>query len=394
MAEIFSVSNAAELSAALASAQGGDRIELAGGDYGKVSIANDFASDVTIVSADPDDPAIFGELHINGATHIVFDGLLLDYIHAEGDAAWVTPFTVTNSSFVTIRNSVIDGDLVGGFGYGKGLLVKHNNNITIENNEIFNFQLAISVGNSSDVVVRANDIHSVRSEGLNSFDVHGLLVEGNWIHDFKTNPALPEHPDMIQFWNVVEGQFSENVTIRGNFLDSGDGNWTQNILITNTAPTMTPAEYHQNFLIEDNIIYNAQIHGISVYQNIDGVQILNNTLLYNLDADAGLPGSGAPRINLGGTNTSLNVVIEGNIAEHDVTLFQPLPYQIGSNYLVQHSNPNGASYYGNRFVNALVDGPGLADLRALPGGEIETLGVGAEMTRSGIDITLTAGPAH
>jgi len=38
LAEIISVANAAELYAALSSAQGGDRIELAAGDYGSLDI--------------------------------------------------------------------------------------------------------------------------------------------------------------------------------------------------------------------------------------------------------------------------------------------------------------------------------------------------------------------
>jgi hypothetical protein len=388
----------AELSAALSSAQGGDRIELAGGDYGKVWVDNVFASDVTIVSADPSDPAIFHELHIIGATHIVFDGLVLDYINDPADPYFVKPFEVSNSSFVTIRNSVFDGDEIpsangsGDYGTGYGLWVRFSEHVVIENNEIFEFLRAVNVGSSTDIVLRANDIHTVRSDGLDFWNVHGVLIEDNWIHDFKRDLGL-DHPDMIQFWNVVPGEFSEDVIIRGNFLDAGDGGWTQSIFIGNETVFRDGTgfeSYYRNFLIEDNVIYNDHVHGISI-GGVDGLQILNNTLLYNISInDPNNLGGGAPIINIFGK--TLNATIEGNIAHDEVRNLGDFFDVVGSNYLVQRDNPSGANYYGDLFVNALVDGTSLADLRALSGGEIETLGVGAEMTRS--DIALDVSPVR
>ena len=336
---VISVSNAAELSAALSSAQGGDRIELAGGDYGKVWVGNDFASDVTIVSADPSDPAIFHELHINGATHIVFDGLVLDYINDPADPYYVKPFEVVTSSFITIRNSVFDGDEIpsadgsGDYGTGIGLWVRWSDHIVIENNEIFEFLRGVNVGSSSDIVLRANDVHTVRSEGFDFWNVHGVLIEDNWIHDFKRLFGS-DHPDMIQFWNVVAGEFSEDVIIRGNFLDSGDGGWTQSIFIFNEVVFRNGAgyeSYFRNFLIEDNVIYNDHVHGITIGA-VDGLQILNNTLLHNTASN--LPvnqGGGAPLINIFGK--TLNATIEGNIVHQDVRNLGDFFDQVGPNYM-------------------------------------------------------------
>ena len=110
MADIISVANAAELYAALSSAQGGDRIELAGGDYGSLDIRGvTFPSDVTIVSADLDDPAIVRDLYVRDASHLVFDGIIFDYIFVDGHSDSVAPFEVLNSSDITIRNSIFDG---------------------------------------------------------------------------------------------------------------------------------------------------------------------------------------------------------------------------------------------------------------------------------------------
>ena len=73
MADIISVANTAELYAALSSAQGGERIELAGGDYGSLSFRGmTFPSDVTITSADPADPAAMGPVSTAGFTRGTF----------------------------------------------------------------------------------------------------------------------------------------------------------------------------------------------------------------------------------------------------------------------------------------------------------------------------------
>lgn len=48
---VISVTNTTGLCAALSTAQGGDRIELAPVNYGDADIGGNFASDVTIVSA-------------------------------------------------------------------------------------------------------------------------------------------------------------------------------------------------------------------------------------------------------------------------------------------------------------------------------------------------------
>jgi len=386
---IYSVSTPAELTAALAIAVGGDRIEMAAGSYGVVTIGNSYTSDVRITSADPLNQAIFNELHVTaGASHLDFDRLTFFYINDPGDPESYEPFTVTSATFIMFRNSIFKANLVGGFGFGKAMKAIGNTNFTLTRNETFNYERAASIGNSTNVTVSANNMHSLRSEGLNLFDLHTVLIEGNWIHDHKTNDALPEHPDMIQFWNTVEGQFSENVTIRGNFLDSGDGDWTQCIFVTNTAPTMSPAEYHRNFLIEDNVCYNAHLHGITVYQNIDGLTIRNNTLLYDLDADEGLPGNDPPWVTLGGTATMLNTLVDKNVCHLAVKEWQPVTPEtntINPNYIVSRAT------YPVEFVNALAASPTIEDLVALPGTTIMTDGLGARMTR-GLDLPLVVGP--
>ena len=59
-AQTITVTNATELNQALANATGGETIELAAGDYGKLSLnGSQYASTVTIKSADPNATASF-----------------------------------------------------------------------------------------------------------------------------------------------------------------------------------------------------------------------------------------------------------------------------------------------------------------------------------------------
>ena len=171
--------------------------------------------------------------------------------------------------------------------------------------------------------------------------------------------------------------------IRGNFLDAGTGNWTQSIYMANSGDPFL------NILIEDNVIYNDHVHGITVGET-DGLVIRNNTLLHDPSAIYAL---GWP-LSIILYGTSLNVTVESNIAADIWIGGNKIPDGLGNNLLVQRDGPGRKNYYLKLFTNALGQDPDLADLRALPGGLIERHGLGAEMTRSDIDITLDVGPAR
>jgi parallel beta-helix repeat protein len=182
---------------------------------------------------------------------------------------------------------------------------------------------------------------------------------------------------MLQIRNVNPDRPATDYIIRGNFFDAGDTRSVQTIFMRNKRAEGTGDLdlYYKNILIEDNVIYNGHWHGISVGETV-GLTIQNNTILHNPLF------KNAPQIRLLGP--VLDKTIEDNILHKFNTRGQ---------FLVQDTDPNAVSYYGDLFVNALEPGATLDDLRALPDGLIKRLGVGAEMTRSGIDITLEAGPA-
>lgn len=396
MSEIISVSNAAELYAALSAAQGGERIELAGGDYGKLNLSGlSFASTVTLVSADAGDPAVVRGLSVTGSSHLALDGIRFDYVYQDGQATTYRPFQVTNSSYITIRNSVFDGDQVatagieGEYGTGFGLRVSDSQNVEIENNEFFDFWKALSVGESDRVEIVGNDIHSIRSDGINFASVSGLLIEGNHIHDFLGNAAFGDHRDMIQSWTTGTDEPSTDIVIRGNFLDAGDGNMTQSIFLRNEEVDTGRAGaemFYRNITITDNVIYNAHVNGIVVGET-NGLTIDNNTLLFDaaaISADTE-KGRGAPYIRV--ATGSTDVAVTDNILHKAIAAVAG--WTLANNLLVQNTDPNGATWYGKLFLDALAWDADLVKLRAIESGLVDSLGVGARMTRD--NITLDAG---
>ena len=182
---------------------------------------------------------------------------------------------------------------------------------------------------------------------------------------------------MIQFWTASTSRASENVVIRGNILDSAEGSSTQSIFMRNELIERGQAGdemRYTNFLIEDNLIRNAHIHGIRIGES-DGLTIRNNTLLHNAaSGDDGGVSEPAIRVSW----ASENVVVENNVA-HDIVAENP-GFTLQNNVMVQRDDPALANYYDALFVNADSDDlTGTAELAALPGGMLETAGIGARI---------------
>ena len=393
--QIF-VSSAAELMAALATATGGETIVMSAGHYGNLSLNVSshpfaaFASEVTLTSADASNPAVFSSVALNGVSNLTFDGVTIDYEAAPGEGTWTKGFSILNSDHITISNTLFDGDLAegvsldaDGYGTGYGLYVDQSSHITVTGSEFSQWRNGAVISNSQYLTVSGNDIHNISGDGLDFISVSNVLIEGNTLHDFHRAPTSTVHADMIQFW--TQGAVTNtDITITGNILDSADGMWTQSIFMRNGAAegASTTDMYYRNVLIENNVIHNAHGHGISVGETI-GLQILNNTLLY--DEDAG--GTTRPGINV--TTAAQDVVVSGNLLEGGVAAGSGTGWTVGNNLFVQRTDPQGPNYVGDLFVNGLNNtGFDIEHLKALPGGVIEQMGAGSALTL--FDTTPTA----
>ena len=188
---VIHVSDRTELKNALSTAQGGETIVLADGDYGGITISQQYASMVTLVSENTHGARLTG-LTVSNAENVTIDGLLLDFVATPGANERQSFFSIVGSRNIEMRNNLLDGDEMDnpsdpGHGYpaGRGLRVNGSQNVLIEDNEIRTFWKAMNTSNNDGLIIRGNEIHDIRSDGLNIITSENVLVEGNHIHDFR-----------------------------------------------------------------------------------------------------------------------------------------------------------------------------------------------------------------
>ena len=227
------VANQSELETAIRSVRGGDTILLKAGTYSDLNISHSsrynykFNDTVTIKSADPGNRAVVNELFIRGATNIKISDIKFDYTGVQGadTEAWQIgdPFFIESATGVTLDRLLIDGHNNSiGFGSGTGLRVKNSSNVTVSNTEMLNFKLAMSLWNSSDLTVEQNVIRKMNHDALFIGGVKNLVIEDNYIGDYKPQYPLALHKDSIQIFTDNVTPPSQNVVVRGNTFESGD----------------------------------------------------------------------------------------------------------------------------------------------------------------------------
>jgi PKD repeat protein len=351
----ISVTSATGLKAALANATGGETIVLAAGDYGSLSLSSlQFTQPVRIVT-DPAAPAVLHGLKLTKVSGLDLDGLTFDFVYKAGMTKSVEKFQIDQSSGITIRNARFDGDdiygtgtLDDGYGGGTGLAVTYSRDIALIDSQVSGFMKGLKIFTSTNVVLRGNDLHDMRSDTISLSEVHNVLIEDNHLHDRRMAPGSADHADFIQTQTKNASQPITGLTIRGNLFDIGHGSEMQSLFLSNQAVNdgAGPAMYHQNVVVEDNVILNAQPNGI-VIGATSGLVLRNNTVL-EADPATG-PGSGAPRISVEPGSTQ--VTITGNVSAGMNGYSGQAGWQVANNFSVQNDDPSAPNHYSAHFVN-------------------------------------------
>ncbi len=408
------VDDPATLAAALMTARGGETVMLGGGDYGVLKLTphsgvpGRYAHPVTITSADPANPARFSGMGLLNAENVVFDGVVFDYSYGLGDQHFSRPFIIAQSRGITIRNAVFDGDLAqgmseldDGFGMATGLAIREAQDITLENSEFFTFYRALDIGGSRNVVVRGNDIHSIRCDGMNLAQVEDVLIEGNHLHDFQVSAQSGDHRDMIQFWTAATKKPTQRVVIRNNVLNAGGGLYTQSIFMRNERVDTKEAGlelYYRDIRIMQNVIINAHLHGITVGETI-GLEIANNTLIRSRLSQTADDGSVVwiPAINI--KPESRDVAVTDNMAGAITTPDAGSNWRMTGNLVIQDDSPAAPGWYDDIFVAARSGDPAqLASFAYLAegvagGGGLGASALHADQIMATLDMLDRTGPA-
>ncbi|KGB83647.1 hypothetical protein JT55_00450 [Rhodovulum sp. NI22] len=387
------VADAGALAKALRGADGDTVLALAPGDYGALSLSGKQAGwkgRVTLCSADPAQPARFSSVALSNVSNLSFEDLLFDYVYTSGDTTdGSTPFRVSGGEGISFLRVHFDGDLATdgppeqkGFPIARGLFVRNARDIRVEDSVFERFYRGAVFNMVDGVIFRGNDVHTIRSDGLNLVALHGALIEGNHFHDFARSLQSKDHSDMIQMWTRSTSRPSVDITIRGNRFNSGSGYYTQSIFLRNEMVDSRGAGrdmWYRNITIEDNAIINAQLHGITVGEVI-GLTIRNNSVLRSR-ASAHPQKSGdvtIPRISV--KPRAEQVTIAGNVALAVPDGGGQPDWTVQNNITVQDKAPGQPGYYTEAFVAPPEDSPArFAQFQVLPGGILDGAQAGAPM---------------
>lgn len=390
-AETRNVATAAAFLDAYRDAAPGDRIVLEAGNYGSVRLEGGGGAPgqpVIIAARTSADPAQFSGLVLKEVSHVVVQGLLLDYTFTPKDELRAKPFVVESSRDVTLRGLIVDGDMAhdlnaasDGLPAGFGLTVARTDGLTLENSQIRRFWRGLSVRESKDLRITGNDLYAQRMDGMNFAQVENVLIEANTIRDFDRSTDKRDHADMIQFWTAYTTAPSRNITIRGNLLHSGTGRFTQSIFMGNELVQRGKAGeemYYRNVTIENNLIINAHKHGIALGASI-GVRIANNTLVHNPASDGDRNILALYRPQLGVIDASRDVRVENNIAAKFNLREGRDDWTMAGNITVQDAAVLKPNHYATLFIGMDAMDPG--SFRPKPGGPLDGTGIGADVGR-------------
>ncbi len=276
---LYNVTNATQLQSALSQAAGGDKIMLAAGNYGSVTISNkNYASQVTIAAAPGAGQVHLDGLFVSSSKNLSFAGLDLGRPLTIGQAEWQQLNWVRNSTNIKMDDMTVHGSIDGDpTNDGVGISVSDTAGFSITNSSFEELFRGVALQRSSNVTVRGNNIENMRSDGIVVAAVDGLVVDNNRFADFR--PILPDHADFIQFWNTGMTKGSSNITIKNNvmmqeFFSGVSQTGVQGIFMGD------PLAYgYKNVLIQNNVLWSSDAyHGIAVNGG-EGVQIVNNTVV-------------------------------------------------------------------------------------------------------------------
>ena len=275
---IFNVSTAAQLQSALSAATGGDKIILAAGNYGSVSISNKNYSSAVTLQTSVSNPAHFDGLFIGNSSNLSFSGL--DIGRALGDSepiytqlSWIRNSSSIAFSHVDFHGSGDTDPTHDGF----ALMATGVTGLSIADSSFTDVWRGLGLKQSSQVSVQNSEFKYVRSDGIVVASTDGISIDNNSFTDFR--PVLPDHADAIQFWNTGETKGSSNISIKNNviiqtYFSGIDQTGLQGIFISD------PLEYgYKNILIENNLLYsNNSYNGITVVGGTD-VTVVDNSVL-------------------------------------------------------------------------------------------------------------------
>jgi parallel beta-helix repeat protein len=343
----ITVDDRGELLSALASASGGDTILLRDGNYGSVTVSEDYSSMVTVRAEDPLGAAMTG-LTLSGATNVRFDGIKVDSGTNGGPGGRIVA-VVNGSESVEIVNSEVTGKEDGVYTGHRGIYVNKASNVTLRNNDVHDVDVGIVVFGADGITVAGNSVDYYANDAMKFSGITNGTIEENISLGYVFPPS-GAHNDFIQF----QGR-SSDVLVEGNV-------FLANTIGTSQGIFLNGASYH-DITIKDNLIHTGMYNGIYVSKG-DGIVVSGNTLL-------NIPNEIHPATEIR--------VPGGSVVENNITTAHKGGTS-GTNIKLQNTKPGDPYHVEDFYVNG-AEGRGLslADLRPVAGSLAESKGAVARL---------------
>jgi hypothetical protein len=331
------------LSSALGAAVAGDRISLASGNYGAVTISDKKYSDFLTIQAAAGQKPIFSSFAVNSSSHLVIDGITVIGGGVRAKSPGGILVTLASNDNIVLRNSTVEstsgafpwqeetGDLTtldANVAPSDGINASQGYCIAITGNTIQNVFNGIYVGgdetgtDGQNYLVSNNTIDQFAGDGIDN-SASNILIQHNHITNSLDICNLQcIHNDGIQGWNWDDrlGITNENVLIDGNFIES-QTNPNLNLASVDLHGITIFDGYWKNVSITNNAILTSSDTGISI-AGVAGLQVVNNTVM-NIPLNGSAPVganwvfSGITWITLGGTTheggTTSAAIVRNNI---------------------------------------------------------------------------------
>lgn len=385
------VSSTTALNSALKAAKAGDTILLAPGTYTMSASNLNFASAVTVTSADPMKAAVITGLSVNGST-----GLTIRDLEFRADAAnGNMPFRVSGSDNVRFVNLDVHGSLddnpqndVNAF------LVRDSTNITFQDSEFQQLMQGISHLNVDRLTITGNSFHDMRTDGVLGSGSNWVTISGNTFRDFS--PKAGDHPDAIQFFTTNTTENVHDIVIKDNVIQRGDGAPFQGIFMRSEVDGLL----YERVTISGNLVSGTLYHGISVSDAVN-VTVRDNIVQGYVDMKSWIRLDGVQGGSLTGNDANVitltaatkNVTQSGNVTIPQATDGGAAVY---AQWQIEHQQPPSGSGQAQDGGRMLLGGSG-AD--TLTGGDFaDTLsgGAGNDLLTGGKgnDLYITDGDAR
>lgn len=365
---VYTVTNVSQFNAAITSATGGDRIELAASSgFDNISISGKAftGGGITIASASGYE-AVLNVIGVANSSGITFENVTFHRTLSEGEPGHLNAGSFTNCSDITINNCAVNSSVDNNFlNDCDGLEFSGITNLTVTNTEFTDVRKGLIVYNSDNVNASYNSIHHLGGDALNFVNIRNSEIVGNVAYDWGAIGDF--HRDFIQFWTNTSHAPTEDVEIRGNVLIAPD---------TAIQGIYIDSDNDQSFYdvrITENLIITQAPNAITLWPAQDS-EISNNTVI------GGFGNNSAGMISVANepshpTNIANNITISDNISNGVLVGAGTTNITTSGNYTAQFTAPQGANYSGNLFLDA-IHATSVNDLRPTPGGGLPS-GIGA-----------------